>query len=98
MNTQSTVEQMQHLKLFGMSKLYRAVLDQPVHQQPEAHMLLGMLADAETQYRLSQRTQLYLCLSRLRYNTMPEQVDIPVKVSHHSGESEPPGKERILKS
>lgn len=75
MNTESTVEQMQHLKLFGMSKLYKAVLDQPSHQQPEAHTLLGMLADAETQYRLSQRTQLYLRLSKLRYNTMPEQVN-----------------------
>jgi hypothetical protein len=26
------VEQMQHLKLFGMAKLYQAVVDQPVHQ------------------------------------------------------------------
>ncbi len=75
MNTQSTVEQMLHLKLFGMSKLYQAVLDQPLHQQPEGHTLLGMLADAETQYRLTQRTQLYLRLSKLRYNTMPEQVN-----------------------
>jgi DNA replication protein DnaC len=75
MNTESTVEQMQHLKLFGMSKLYKAVLDQPSHQQPEAHTLLGMLTDAEAQYRLSQRTQLYLRLSKLRYNTMPEQVN-----------------------
>jgi DNA replication protein DnaC len=75
MNTESTVEQMQHLKLFGMSKLYKAVLDQPSHQQPEAHTLLGMLTDAETQYRLSQRTQLYLRLSKLRYSTVPEQVN-----------------------
>jgi DNA replication protein DnaC len=75
MNTESTVEQMQHLKLFGMSKLYKAVLDQPSHQQPEAHTLLGMLTNAETQYRLSQRTQLYLRLSKLRYSTVPEQVN-----------------------
>lgn len=75
MNTQSTVEQMQHLKLFGMSKLYKAVLDQPLHQQPEAHTLMGMLADAESQYRQTQRTQLYIRLSKLRYNTMPEQVN-----------------------
>lgn len=74
MNAQSTVEQMQDLKLFGMAKLYQAVLDQPVHQHPEAHTLMGMLADAETQYRLGQRTQLFLRLSKLRYNTMPEQV------------------------
>jgi DNA replication protein DnaC len=75
MNTQSTVEQMQHLKLFGMSKLYQTVLGQPVHQQPEAHTLMGMLADAESQYRQTQRTQLYIRLSKLRYNTMPEQVN-----------------------
>ncbi len=41
MNTQSTVEQMQHLKLFGMSKLYQAVLEQPLHQQPEAQYPYG---------------------------------------------------------
>lgn len=74
MNTQSTVEQMQHLKLFGMSRLYQAVINQPTHQHPEAHTLMGMLTDAEAQYRLAQRTQLYLRLSKLRYNTMPEQV------------------------
>jgi len=81
MNTQSTVEQMQHLKLFGMSKLYQAIVNQPGHQHPEAHTLMGMLTDAEAQYRLSQRTQLYLRLSKLRYNTMPEQV----KTAHDRG-------------
>ena len=35
---------------------------------------MGMLTDAEAQYRLAQRAQLYLRLSKLRYNTMPEQV------------------------
>jgi DNA replication protein DnaC len=49
-------------------------LEQPVHQQPEVHTLLAMLADAETQYRLQQRTQLYLRLSKLRYHALPEQV------------------------
>ena len=33
MNTQSTVEQLQQLKLYGMTKRYQAVLDQPDHQQ-----------------------------------------------------------------
>lgn len=74
MNTQSTVEQLQELKLHGMARRYLAVLEQPVHQQPEVHTLLAMLADAETQYRLQQRTQLYLRLSKLRYHALPEQV------------------------
>ena len=74
MNTESSVAAMQNLKLFGMAKLYKVVAGHPVHQQPEAHTLIGMLTDAETQYRLAQRTQLFLRLSKLRYNTMPEQV------------------------
>ncbi len=79
MNTQSTVEQLQQLKLYGMSKRYQAVLDQPAHQHPEVHTLMGMLAEAETQYRLAQRTQLYLRLSRLRYHALPEQVHASVE-------------------
>jgi len=74
MNTQSTIDQLNQLKLHGMAKLYQAVSEQPVHQQPEAHALMGMLADAETQYRQQQRTQLYLRLSRLRYHALVEQV------------------------
>jgi DNA replication protein DnaC len=75
MNTQSTVEQLQELKLYGMAKLYQAVADQPTHQQPEAHALMAMLTDAEVQYRGQQRTQLYLRLSKLRYHALTEQVE-----------------------
>jgi len=74
MNTQSTIDQLQELKLHGMAKLYQAVVEQPVHQQPEIHTLLAMLTDAETQFRLQQRTHLYLRLSKLRYHALPEQV------------------------
>ena len=62
------------LKLFGMAGLYQAVTEQPAHPQPDAHALTGMLAEAETQYRQQQRTQLYLRLSRLRYHALVEQV------------------------
>jgi DNA replication protein DnaC len=75
MNTKSTIEQLHELKLYGMAGLYQAVTEQPVHLQPEAHTLMGMLAEAEGQYRLQQRTQLYLRLSKLRYHALPEQVE-----------------------
>jgi len=75
MNTQSTLEQLRALKLHGMAGRYQAVLEQPLHQQPEPHLLLGMLADAESQHRQIARTDLYLRLSRLRYNALPEQVN-----------------------
>ncbi len=35
-----------------------------------------MLTDADIHDRLTQRTQLYLRLSRLRYNALPEQVHV----------------------
>lgn len=75
MNTQNTVEQMHQLKVHGMAKLYQNISEQPVHQQPEAHTLVGMLTEAEIQTRLQQRTQLLLRLSKLRYHAMMEQVN-----------------------
>jgi DNA replication protein DnaC len=58
-----------------MAGRYQAVLEQPLHQQPEPHLLLGMLAEAESQHRQMARTELYLRLSRLRYNALPEQIN-----------------------
>ena len=75
MNQQTTVEQMHQLKVHGMAKLYQSISEQPVHQQPEPHTLVGMLTEAEIQTRLQQRTQLLLRLSRLRYHAMMEQVN-----------------------
>jgi DNA replication protein DnaC len=75
MDQQNTLEQLQALKLAGMAKRYEAILSQPVHQQPEPHTLLGMLTEAEAGYRVHQRTQLYLRLAKLRYNTTPEQIN-----------------------
>ena len=75
MNQQSTLEQLQELKLSGMAKRYEAILNQPVHQQPEPHALIALLAEAESGYRAYQRTQLYLRLSKLRYNATPEQIN-----------------------
>lgn len=75
MNTINTVEQLHALKLHGMAKRYEAVLATAIHQQPEAHTLLALLTEAETGYRTYQRTQLYLRLSKLRYNAVPEQIN-----------------------
>jgi DNA replication protein DnaC len=74
MNTEQTVTQLQQLKLHGMAGRYEALLDLPVHQQPEAHTLLAMLTEAEAGYRSQQRTGLYLRLSKLRYHALLEQI------------------------
>lgn len=75
MNQQSTLEQLQELKLTGMAKRYEAIIKQPVQQQPEPHTIIGLLTEAEAGYRVHQRTQLYLRLSKLRYNASPEQIN-----------------------
>ena len=56
MNQQSTLEQLQELKLTGMAKRYEAIIKQPVHQQPEPHRVVALLAEAEAGYRVHQRT------------------------------------------
>ena len=47
MNAQHTLESMQRLKLSGMAKSYEAVLSQPIHEQPESHLLMALTIDAE---------------------------------------------------
>lgn len=75
MNQQKTLEQLQHLKLYGMAKRYEAVITGTIHEQPEPHLLIAWLAEAEASYRAHQRTQLYLRLSKLRYHATIEQVN-----------------------
>ena len=75
MNQQKTLEQLNLLKLYGMAKRYEAVIAGTIHQQPEPHMLIAWLAEAEAGYRVHQRTQLYLRLSKLRYHATMEQIN-----------------------
>lgn len=75
MNQQSTLEQLQDLKLTGMARRYDAILQQPAHQQPEPHALIALLAEAESGYRVYQRTELYLRLAKLRYQATTEQIN-----------------------
>lgn len=70
----STIEQLQQLRLHGMAHSYAAILQLPIQQQPAAHELLAQLAEAEAQYRTQRRTQLYLSLSKLRYDAVLSEI------------------------
>jgi DNA replication protein DnaC len=74
MNVQSTLDQLHQLKLHGMAKAYESALTLPVHEQLTSDVLIGRLAEAERQYRIEQKTTMYLKLSKLRYNAILEQV------------------------
>lgn len=68
-----SLQSMRRIKLDGMASAYEAVLGLPVNQQPAAHELVARLVDAEAQHRTYRRTELYLRLSKLRYQaTLPD--------------------------
>jgi DNA replication protein DnaC len=62
-----SLQSMKRIKLDGMASAYEAILSLPVNQQPSAHEMIANLVDAETQHRTHRRTELYLRLSKLRY-------------------------------
>jgi DNA replication protein DnaC len=74
MNTQNTVDQLRSLKLSGMAKRYEATLLLPIHELQDPHSLIGMLTQAEMEYREHSRTQKYLTYSKLRYHALPEDI------------------------
>ena len=74
MNTQHTLDQLHQLKLIGMAQAYEALLAMPVHEQLSLHQAIARLTEAELQNKAQQRTQMYLRLSKLRYNAVIEQV------------------------
>lgn len=74
MNTQATIDQLKQLKLHGMANAYEGVLSLPLQEQPPPNHLLSRLAEAELQYRVQKKTQVYFRLSKLRYNAVMEQI------------------------
>jgi hypothetical protein len=74
MNTQSTLEQLNQLKLYGMADAYQAGLTLPVKDQPSIHQFIARLSEVETQHMVHIKTQAYLKLSKLRNNAVMEQA------------------------
>ena len=73
-NTQETLHQLQTLKLQGMASAYEASFNLPSNGQIPAHELLARMVQAEIQARSTQKTEMYLKLSKLRYTAILEQV------------------------
>jgi DNA replication protein DnaC len=57
-----------------MARAYQAILEMPVQNQPTLNQFMAKLAEAEIQERASRRTDMFLKLSKLRYDTVLEQV------------------------
>ena len=74
MNTQNTIYELERLRLTGMKRVYDTVLSLPQQEQPDIHHFMAQLTEAELQERLHNRTEMYLKLSKLRYDAVLEQV------------------------
>jgi DNA replication protein DnaC len=75
MNLQATVEQLFQLRLEGMAHAYAATIQLPVQQQAPAHEMLANLVEAEKLHRQQRRSQLYLSLSKLRFDAVLPEVE-----------------------
>ena len=76
MNTESTLQQLRELKLPGMEQRYRIACGLPVHQQPGAHEMIALLAEAEVLQRQTAKTQMLLQRARIRFHALPEQIHV----------------------
>ena len=74
MNTENTIYELQQLKLKGMLQTYQKIISMPQQEQPGIHHFMAQLSEAEIQSRLHNRTEMYLKLSKLRYDAVLEQV------------------------
>lgn len=74
MNTENTIYELRQLKLKGMLQTYQQILSMPQQEQPGIHQFMAQLSEAEIQSRLHNRTELYLRMSKLRYDAVLEQV------------------------
>jgi len=71
----TSLESIRQMKLEGMASAYEAVLSLPLNQQPDAHELLARLVDAEQQHRSVKRMNMFLRLSKLRYQATIQDID-----------------------
>jgi DNA replication protein DnaC len=74
MNTQITLDNLAKLKLSGMAKVYQGILSMPVHEHPSLDQLVARLSEAELQERANKKTQMFLKVSKLRYNAILENI------------------------
>lgn len=74
MNYQATVEHLHQLRLDGMAHAYAATVQLPSQQHPTAHEMLATLIEAEHHHRQNRKSQLYLSLSKLRFDALIQEV------------------------
>lgn len=71
----ASLESMKQMRLQGMANAYEAVLSLPINQHPEPHQMLAQLIDAEQQHRAVKRMNMFLKLSKIRYQATIQEIN-----------------------
>jgi DNA replication protein DnaC len=71
---EQTMQLLDKLKLQGMLAMYKNLSTMPVHQQFTLDEAIVQMALAEENHRTGKRTQMYLRMSKLRYDSVLEKV------------------------
>ena len=58
---------MRSLRLIGMADRYNAIMETPIHQRPDAVVILAQLVEAEELYRNNRRMLSAIKNARFRY-------------------------------
>jgi hypothetical protein len=75
MNNQATVEKMQQMKLYGMARAFRAVLDTGRGKNLTPDELIAHLVDTEWDDRRGKTVSRLIKQARFRYQAFLEQID-----------------------
>lgn len=74
MNNQETISQLESLRLRGMSSYVQSLYEMPLQDRPTLDVALARLAESEIEDRNRRRTEMYLKTSKLRYDSVLENV------------------------
>jgi DNA replication protein DnaC len=74
MNYQHNLDSLRQMRLTGMADCMQAVMGMPSHQQPDGHVLLAQMIQAEELYRNQRRTEAAIKNARFRYQAAIEDI------------------------
>lgn len=75
MNNQETISQLVSLRLHGMANYVRSLTELPLQDRPSLDVAMARLAESEIEDRNRRRTEMYLKTSKLRYDSVLENVE-----------------------
>lgn len=74
MNNQETISQLESLRLRGMANYVRSLSEMSLQDRPSLEVAIARLAECEIEDRNHRRTEMYLKTSKLRYDSVLENV------------------------